>query len=74
MQNFADIARRLVAAGGAIEVADATALRHHIAGLLGDDPVCRTMGERARTIVEGDAAGVLDRAFEALQPLFDQKP
>lgn len=74
MQNFADIARRLVAAGGAIEVADATSLRHHIAGLLGDDPACRAMGERARNIVEGDAAGVLDRAFEALRPLFDQKP
>lgn len=73
MQNFADIARRLVAAGGAIEVADATSLRHHVAGLLGDDPACRTMGERARAIVEGDAAGVLDRAFEALQLLFDRE-
>ena len=74
MQNFADVARRLVAAGGAIEVADAASLRRHIAGLLGDVPACRTMGERAKTIVEGDAAGVLDRAFEALQPLFDQRP
>lgn len=74
MQNFTDIARRLVAAGGAIEVADAASLRHRIAGLLGDDPACRAMGERARILVEGDAAGVLDRAFEALRPLFDQEP
>ncbi len=74
MQNFTDIARRLVAAGGAIEVADAASLRRHVAGLLGDDPACRAMGERARALVEGDAAGVLDRAFEALQPLFDAGP
>ncbi len=74
MQNFTDIARRLVAAGGAIEVSDATSLRRHIAGLLGDEQACRTMGERARTLVEGDAAGVLDRAFAALQPLFEKEP
>ena len=74
MQNFADIARRLIAGGGAVGVDDAMCLRERIAGLLGDDPVCRTMGKRARTIVEGDAAGVLDRAIEALQPLFDHPP
>ncbi len=74
MQNFAAIARRLTAAGGAVGVGDATSLRDRIAGLLGDDPACRTMGKRARTIVESDAAGVLDRALEALQPLFDHAP
>ena len=74
MQNFTDIARRLVATGGAIEVSDVTSLRHHIAALLGDGQTCRTMGEQARALVEGDAAGVLDRAFEALQPLFEEEP
>ncbi len=73
MQNFTDIARRLVETGGAIEVSDAASLRHHIAGLLEDEQACRTMGERARSLVEGDAAGVLDRAFEALHPLFEKE-
>ncbi len=74
MQNFTDIARRLVASGGAIEAADAASLGHHVAGLLRDTPGCRAMGERARTLVEGDAEGVLDRAFESLQPLFGAGP
>ncbi len=74
MQNFTDIARRLVAAGGALEACDAASLRRHVAGLLGDEQACRAMGERARALVEGDAAGVLDRAFAALQPLFGKEP
>ena len=69
MENFTDIASRLVAAGGALEAADAGELAERVAELLLDHDACRLMGERGRALAARDAAGVLDRACEALQSL-----
>ena len=71
MENFTDIARRLVEAGGAFEACDAGELVAHITRLLLDDDACRLMGECATALAQSDATGVLDRVCEALQPLLE---
>ena len=71
MENFTDIARRLVGAGGALEAADAGELVAHITRLLLDDDACRLMGACARALAQADATGVLERACKALQPLLE---
>ena len=61
MENFADVARELVARGAAIQVPDADALEETLAGLMRDgDAAVTARGRGARSVVDrnlrGDAA------------------
>lgn len=68
MENFAVIARDLVAAGGAIQVADGAALAE-AAGTLLCDPQRRAAVAAAAGSVAAGYAGVLDATLAAIEPL-----
>ncbi len=68
MQNFADMAARLVQAGAARDLAGPAALAPEITLLLNDGPALARMGERAARAAAYEA-GVLDRVMNALAPL-----
>ena len=68
MQNFADMAARLVQAGAARDLAGPAALAPEITFLLNDGPALARMGERAARAAAYEA-GVLDRVMNALAPL-----
>lgn len=67
MTNFAEIAARLAAAGGAVTVADETELAAAVTRLLGEPGARRDLAAAARRVAEGEAA-VLDAIAEALAP------
>jgi 3-deoxy-D-manno-octulosonic-acid transferase len=61
--NFRDAARRLVEAGGAIQVADAAGMEREVERLLADGPLRARMGAAARELVrqqQGATARTLD--------------
>ncbi len=66
--NFRDAARRLVEAGGAVQVNDAGALEVEVARLLGDDGLRRTMGDAARELVRRQQ-GATERTLDVLDRL-----
>lgn len=68
MENFSDIAARLVATGGAARLENETALVPHLRRLLNDTAEVARMGARAAQVA-ADEAGVLDRVLERLGPL-----
>ena len=67
-QNGPEIARLLIEAGGALEVADAAALADATARLLTDPALRERMGERARVFVEAHR-GSLTRLLALIEPL-----
>jgi len=67
-QNAPEIARLLVEAGGALEVADGTALAAAAARLLADPELRGRMGARARRFVESHR-GSLGRLLALIEPL-----
>jgi 3-deoxy-D-manno-octulosonic-acid transferase len=67
-QNGPEIARLLIEAGGALEVADAAALADAAGRLLTDPALRERMGERARRFVEAHR-GSLARLLALIEPL-----
>jgi len=59
MQNFKAVARAFVDGDGARQVKDATELQAELANLLADVDECKTMGARARQVVEDNQGAVL---------------
>ncbi|MBI3452917.1 MAG: 3-deoxy-D-manno-octulosonic acid transferase [Rhodospirillales bacterium] len=73
MTNFREIADALIAAGGAIPVADAAGLIDAASGLLNDaEARARVATAAARVAAEGQ--GALGRVIEALTPLLARLP
>jgi 3-deoxy-D-manno-octulosonic-acid transferase len=68
MQNFADIAARLVAADAAVALPGPAALGQTMTDLLNDAPLLARMGNAAAQVAAQEA-GVLDRTLDALGPL-----
>ncbi len=68
MTNFHDIAGELEAAGGAVRVADATALPGVLTGLLGDPAERQRMIDAAAAVARRNA-GMLEQVLAALEPL-----
>ena len=54
MENFADVARELVARGAALQVRDADALEETLAGLMRDGDRRSRLGEAARSVVDAE--------------------
>ncbi len=69
-RHVAELAAPLLAAGGALQVADGTALAAAVADLLADDGRRAAMGERARRVAEA-GQGVLEAVLERLAPWLD---
>jgi 3-deoxy-D-manno-octulosonic-acid transferase len=67
-QNGPEIARLLIEAGGALEVADSTALADAAGRLLADPALRERMGESARSFVEAHR-GSLARLLALIEPL-----
>ncbi|HTH99053.1 MAG TPA: 3-deoxy-D-manno-octulosonic acid transferase [Stellaceae bacterium] len=67
MFSAASVTRALDTAGAARQVADAGALAAAVTALLGDESLCREMGEAAQAVARGQAA-VLDRVLAELEP------
>jgi 3-deoxy-D-manno-octulosonic-acid transferase len=67
-QNGPEIARLLIEAGGALEVADGTALADAAGRLLADPALRERMGESARSFVEAHR-GSLARLLALIEPL-----
>ena len=67
-QNGPEIARLLIAAGGALEVADGVALAAAAGRLLADPALRERMGESARSFVEAHR-GSLARLLALIEPL-----
>lgn len=71
MENFADVARELVARGAAIQVRDASELEETLAGLMQDGERRSRLGEAARAVVDanrGATRRTLDTVAELLPP------
>jgi len=73
MENVIQAAEALLQAGGALEVADRTALAAAISRLLDQPQSLESMGARAQQRVEADAAGILDAALAALAPMLERR-
>lgn len=71
MENFRDIARSLLDAGGAIRVGDEANLVAALTDLLADPARRREMGEKARSAVES-RRGATRRNLEALRELLSR--
>ncbi len=71
MENFAEIAAAMTAAGAARQVADADDLARGLSALLADPAHCAAQGEAARRFAEDSAQGVLEETLRRLAPLFD---
>ncbi len=70
MMNFADIARRLTAAGGALEVADEGGLAEAVTALLADAPRRRAMARAGQSVATAEA-GSLDAVQAELMPFLE---
>ena len=70
MFNFAEAGRRLLEAGGAIQVEDAVDLARRVGELLQDLGAAKRMGENGRAFVEA-GRGALGRVEEALAGLLE---
>ncbi|MER3416902.1 MAG: 3-deoxy-D-manno-octulosonic acid transferase [Gemmataceae bacterium] len=70
--NFQDIAQGLLAAGGALQVADAADWEEVTRRLLSDPAYRRTLGARARCFVQSHA-GATQRTLDLLVPLLAAK-
>jgi 3-deoxy-D-manno-octulosonic-acid transferase len=68
MHNFSEIAARLLAAGAAQQVADASGLAGFVTRMLNDPARLARMGAAAADVAAHEA-GVLDRVLDALGPL-----
>ncbi|WP_027134177.1 3-deoxy-D-manno-octulosonic acid transferase [Geminicoccus roseus] len=66
--NFDEIARGLIAAGGAVQVGDETTLAEQVGRLLDNRPEIERLGQAAATFA-AERAGVLERMLEALLPV-----
>ena len=73
MNNFAEIARGLVDAGGAEEVPDRQALAAAVGRLLADAALCRTRADAARRYAESQS-GVLDAVIGEVLSVLDLNP
>ena len=71
--NFRDTATRLVAAGAAIQVADANELEQAVSRLLGDDAERHRLGLAARKLVLAQQ-GATARTIDLLGRLLDRSP
>ena len=69
MENFAEAAANLLAAGAAIAVPGPDALTHQALRLLRDPQAARSMGGSGRRVVRAEAEGVLDAVWDALAPV-----
>jgi 3-deoxy-D-manno-octulosonic-acid transferase len=67
MDNFREVAERLLAGGGAVQVADAEALAAAFQRMATDDSFFRRSGEAARQVVEANR-GALARTLSHLEP------
>lgn len=70
MENFPDIAGRMLRIGAAAQVADAAGLADAVAALLTDATRRTASGEAARAFASAEA-GVLDAILRALSPFLD---
>ena len=71
MENFADVARELVARGAAIQVPDADALEETLAELMRDGARRSRLGDAARAVVHrnlGATRRTIAAAAELLPP------
>jgi 3-deoxy-D-manno-octulosonic-acid transferase len=71
MDNFRDVAYRLLVAGAAREVADEHALAREVSHLLDHEIERRGLADAALSFA-GNEAGVLNRILAALSPLLDR--
>jgi len=72
MFNFAEAGRRLLEAGGALQVADAEELARRVGELLQDTARAKRMGGKGRAFVEA-GRGALGRVEEALAGLLEAR-
>jgi 3-deoxy-D-manno-octulosonic-acid transferase len=70
MSNFAAVAKTLVDAGAAVQVADETALTAQVQRLLHDPEALGHMVAAAKSVSQAEA-GVMDRIMLALAPYFE---
>lgn len=70
MDNFADIAGRMLRIGAAAQVADAAGLADAVSALLADPALRTARGEAARIFATAEA-GVLEAILRALAPFLD---
>ena len=73
MSNFAAIAKTLLDAGAAVQIADEAALTTDVARLLHDHDALDKMVDAAKTQAQAQA-GVTDRVLAALTPYFEGVP
>jgi len=67
MDNFREVAARLLAGGGAVQVEDGTALAAAFRRMATDDSFFRRSGDAARQVVEANR-GALERTLAHLEP------
>jgi 3-deoxy-D-manno-octulosonic-acid transferase len=70
-QNFAEITRQLIAAGGALRVDDAVQLERAAARLLGDASLRQQMGAAGRALVQ-KGEGALARTLQIVLECLDE--
>ncbi|MBT6510269.1 MAG: 3-deoxy-D-manno-octulosonic acid transferase [Alphaproteobacteria bacterium] len=73
MENFIQAANDLMAASGAIQVADAATLAALVGRLLQDAEAVAAMGAAGQARAEADASGILDAVYRALAPVVEAK-
>lgn len=73
MRNFADIAERLVAAGGSDTVSSPDDLAAHLKALLNDGPRRQQLGAAAESVAEAER-GALARTLDFIAPVLDARP
>jgi 3-deoxy-D-manno-octulosonic-acid transferase len=73
MENFAEVARRFLAEGGAVQVADAAGLEPALAELLADEARRVTLGRNALKVVH-DNLGAIGRTVDMVLERFDDYP
>lgn len=71
VSNFREVYEAMLTEGAAREVANADALGHAVAELLGNDAMCRRMGEAGRMLVDKHR-GALLRLLERLEALIQE--
>lgn len=72
MENFAAAAAALLQSGGALQVADETALAAQMRRLLDSPAIAADMGARALARANLDATGILDATLDALAPILER--
>jgi 3-deoxy-D-manno-octulosonic-acid transferase len=73
MSDFAEVAQKLTAAGGAIRVRDGQQLYDAISGLLSDEMRCRQVGRHALGVFRANQ-GALDKTMEIIIKTLKQEP